>query len=69
MPEQQGRWLAGEIRDDYELRTTISLGTLAGARVISGVERKSGQWHAIKFISSKSDDPTGAREKALTLAG
>ena len=30
MLEQQGRWLLGEIRDDYELRTTISLGTLAG---------------------------------------
>ena len=51
MLEQQGRWLAGEIRDDYELRTTISLGTLAGARVMRGVARKSGQWHAIKFIS------------------
>ena len=61
MLEQQGRWLAGEIRDDYELRTTISLGTLAGARVMRGVARKSGQWHAIKFISSKRATPPALR--------
>ena len=33
--------------------------------VIRGVERKSREWHALKFIPTKAHDPSGARERAL----
>ena len=55
-----------KLSDNYDLRTGSVLGRGTDGSVIRGVERKSGKWHAIKFISRDSDDPTGAREKALT---
>ena len=52
------------LSDDYDLMTgkLLSRGTDGG--VLRGIERKSGEWHAIKFVSTKSDDHNGAREKA-----
>ena len=58
---------AGEINDDYDPETGKCLGTGSDAAVVRGVERQSGEWHAIKYISKESDDPTGAREKNLTI--
>ena len=53
------------LTDDYELMDgKVVLGRGGDGGVLRGIKRKSGEWHAIKFVSTKGDDHIGAREKA-----
>ena len=53
-----------DLSDIYELmRGGKILGRGTDGGVMRGEERKSGEWHALKYLSTKGRDPTGAREK------
>ena len=53
------------LSDNYDLDTVKLLGQGSDATVQRAVERKSGEWHAIKLIRAGTDDPNGAREQAM----
>ena len=56
-------WLS--LSEDYDLLTVKLLGKGTEATVQRGVKRKSGEWHAIKFIKAGSNDHNGSREQAM----
>ena len=53
------------LSDNYDLDTVKLLGQGSDSTVQRAVERKSGEWHAIKLIRAGTDDPNGAREQAM----